>query len=87
MCDPMLITLFNEVILWGINVEARQAKKVSLAMGETSYPYFGVVALRNNHMRVVAFHEGTGSAETLCNTIRTSMSDNERYFVNARVER
>ncbi len=60
---------------------------MSIALRESTYPFLGLVCMRENRMALVLRQEGFCSADQLIQYLQLALGDNQAYLNMARVER
>jgi len=74
-------------IVWGCSVKLAEGHRVSEALRESTYPFLGLVVLRQHRMVVVGRQEGYIEPEPLLAWLQKTVSEYEAFIVAARVDR
>ncbi|EFO16453.2 UBX domain-containing protein [Loa loa] len=77
----------NEILLWGVSVRSQEGYKVSMALRENTYPFLGLLCMRETRMVVVLRLEGEYELEPMLFTIQTAIDENRSYLDAIRNER
>uniref|UniRef100_A0A8R1TRL7 UBX domain-containing protein n=1 Tax=Onchocerca volvulus TaxID=6282 RepID=A0A8R1TRL7_ONCVO len=77
----------NDILLWGVSVRSQEGYKVSMALRENTYPFLGLLCMRETRMVLVLRLEGEYELEPMLFTIQTSIDENRSYLDAIRNER
>ncbi|MCP9257795.1 FAS-associated factor 2-B [Dirofilaria immitis] len=77
----------NEILLWGVSVRSQEGYKVSMALRENTYPFLGLLCMRETRMVLVLRLEGEYELEPMLYTIQTAVDENRSYLDAIRNER
>ncbi|KAL3989860.1 UBX domain family protein [Acanthocheilonema viteae] len=77
----------NEILLWGVSVRSQEGYKVSMALRENTYPFLGLLCMRETRMVLVLRLEGEYELEPMLFTIQTAIDENRSYLDAIRNER
>ncbi|XP_076457146.1 FAS-associated factor 2-like [Babylonia areolata] len=88
LCNSEVTNFFNSRLLfWACNTGSPEGYRVSQALKENTYPFLGLIVLRENRMTAVARIEGPIGPSDLVRRIEGVMRENEASLVAARAER
>ncbi|KAK7469954.1 hypothetical protein BaRGS_00036058 [Batillaria attramentaria] len=88
LCDPQVVSFLNtNMLVWACNTGSPEGYRVSQALKENTYPFLGLIVLRDNRMTAVARIEGPIGPAELVTRLETVMRENEASLVAARAER
>ncbi|VDK79829.1 unnamed protein product [Litomosoides sigmodontis] len=77
----------NEILLWGVSVRSQEGYKVSMALRENTYPFLGLLCMRETRMVLVLRLEGEYELEPMLFTIQTAIDENRSHLDAIRNER
>lgn len=77
----------NQIVMWGASVRSQEGYKVSMALRENTYPFLGLLCMKEHRMVMVLRLEGEYELEPMLYTIQTSIDENQMYLNAVREER
>ncbi|VDD96714.1 unnamed protein product [Enterobius vermicularis] len=77
----------NNIVLWGASVRTQEGYKVSMALRENTYPFLGLICMRDNRMVMVLRIEGEYDLESMVLYIQTAIDENQIHLNAIRQER
>ncbi|VDK48351.1 unnamed protein product [Anisakis simplex] len=77
----------NNILMWGCSVQTQEGYKVSMALRENTYPFLGLMCMRDHHMSLVFRLEGEYELEPMLYSLQTAIDENRLYLNAIRVER
>ncbi|KAK7091701.1 FAS-associated factor 2-like [Littorina saxatilis] len=88
LCHSDIVNFFNTgPLFWACNTGSPEGYRVSQALKENTYPFLGLIVLRENRMTAVARIEGPIGPDVLIRRLEGVMRENEASLVAARAER
>jgi len=85
--QDLRLYISQNCIVWGCSVKLAEGHRVSEALRESTYPFLGVVVLRQHRMVVVGRQEGFIQPEPLLEWLQKTVREYEAFIVAARVDR
>ncbi|VDN58804.1 unnamed protein product [Dracunculus medinensis] len=77
----------NQILLWGASVQSQEGYKVSMALRENTYPFLGLLCMRDNRMVIVLRLEGDYELEPMLYVLQLAIDENRVYLEAIRNER
>ncbi|KAI1300187.1 FAS-associated factor 2-B [Halotydeus destructor] len=78
----------NNILFWGCPISAAEGYRVSVALKGFTYPFLGLIGLKENHrMVLVRKFEGSTTVERLLSQLQQGIDENEAAFVVARLDK
>ncbi|VDM37743.1 unnamed protein product [Toxocara canis] len=77
----------NDILMWGASVRSQEGYKVSMALRENTYPFLGLICVREHHMAMVLRLEGEYELEPMLYSLQTAIDENRLYLDAIREER
>uniref|UniRef100_A0AC35U3C0 UBX domain-containing protein n=1 Tax=Rhabditophanes sp. KR3021 TaxID=114890 RepID=A0AC35U3C0_9BILA len=74
----------NDLMLWGCSVSSQEGHKVAMALRENTYPYIGLISLRDHKMVLVQRITGILECKTLIKYLEQGLKSNERFIIEAK---
>uniref|UniRef100_A0A914ZMP7 UBX domain-containing protein n=1 Tax=Parascaris univalens TaxID=6257 RepID=A0A914ZMP7_PARUN len=77
----------NDILMWGASIRSQEGYKVSMALRENTYPFLGLICMREHHMAMVLRLEGEYELEPMLYSLQTAIDENRLYLNAIREER
>ncbi|VDM98589.1 unnamed protein product [Thelazia callipaeda] len=77
----------NDILIWGASVRSQEGYKVSMALRENTYPFLGLLCMRDTRMVLVLRLEGDYELEPMLFTIQVAVDENRGHLDAIRNER
>ncbi|MFH4983865.1 hypothetical protein AB6A40_010574 [Gnathostoma spinigerum] len=77
----------NNIAMWGASVRSQEGYKVSMALRENTYPFMGLLCVRDHRMALILRLEGEYVLSSLLTTIQGAIEENKVFLDAVRSER